>query len=739
MDYRRASRGRLAVATGALLAAAAIWAAGAPAEHQVLEHASTGPTGGNARFPAESNGASADGRDVYFRTDERLVAADVDTTLDVYERSGGQTALVSTGPADPGAGAQGADFAGASADGSRAFFTTPVALLGEDDDVQNDLYERSGGSTALVSTGAAGNGPSPPIFLGASADGTRVFFTTTDALEDADGDAAQDIYERSGGSTALVSTGPTDPGGGMMWFVGASADGTRVYFETFAQLVDGDEDASFDLYRRAGGQTRLVSTGPTESDEEIDVSSGSTSVRLSADGTVAAFETTEQLVEADDDTAQDVYVRSGGETTLVSTGSDDAYLISVSDSGTHVIFGTSEPLLSDDADASFDLYSHAGGLTTLVSTGPADDGAFDVIFGHISADGGRVVFETFEPLVEADTDARMDLYERAGGQTTLLSTGPADHDPFYDPYFAAASADGRRVFFMTGDSLVAEDTDGFEDVYERAGGVTTLLSTGPEGGNAPVAAGLGAVSDDGTRVIFTTPESLMSSDTDEEWDVYVRRIAPPESTAPPVISGTPAAGRALSCSTGTWSNVPTRFTYRWNRDGAAIPGATAGSHLVTPADAGRRLTCTVTASNSGGATSATSAPVTIASIAPPPPPGDDETACATLKTGGKGNDRLTGTRGGDRLRGRGGDDILRGLAGDDCLSGANGKDKLRAGRGDDKLTGGTGKDELDAGAGDDTVKARDNRRETVRCGKGTDRVTADRDDKLIGCETVKRR
>jgi hypothetical protein len=56
------------------------------------------------------------------------------------------------------------------------------------------------------------------------------------------------------------------------------------------------------------------------------------------------------------------------------------------------------------------------------------------------------------------------------------------------------------------------------------------------------------------------------------------------------------------------------------------------------------------------------------------------------------------------------------------------------------VAGGKGKDRFDGGKGNDTITTRDRRRETVRRGKGTrDRVTADRIDRLIGCEKVRRR
>jgi Ca2+-binding RTX toxin-like protein len=80
-----------------------------------------------------------------------------------------------------------------------------------------------------------------------------------------------------------------------------------------------------------------------------------------------------------------------------------------------------------------------------------------------------------------------------------------------------------------------------------------------------------------------------------------------------------------------------------------------------------------------------------------------------------------------------------GLAGDHCLSGHAGKDRLSGGVGNDTLTGGKGRDKVNAGTGNDKVNSRDKRRETVRCGKGKrDRVTADRSDRLIGCDNVRR-
>ena len=95
---------------------------------------------------------------------------------------------------------------------------------------------------------------------------------------------------------------------------------------------------------------------------------------------------------------------------------------------------------------------------------------------------------------------------------------------------------------------MSADTDTFSDIYERAGGQTTLVSTGPGGGNGDMSARFEGTSDDGSHVFMETLESLLSSDTDPAFDVYDMRIAAPSATD---CSASPAttcrsAGRATT-------------------------------------------------------------------------------------------------------------------------------------------------------------------------------------------------
>ena len=128
---------------------------------------------------------------------------------------------------------------------------------------------------SLVSTGSTGgNGAIPVQFVGASADGTRVFTRTRESLTSSDTDTLFDLYEHAGGVTSQLSIGPA--GGNSedyeARFGGASADGIHVFFETGEPLVSSDTDdcepldplpnGCTDVYERAGASTTLISPAP---------------------------------------------------------------------------------------------------------------------------------------------------------------------------------------------------------------------------------------------------------------------------------------------------------------------------------------------------------------------------------------------------------------------------------------------------------------------------------------------
>lgn len=546
----------LLLALTAIVCVAAVPVAGA-LTRSTTTRVSTGPGGGNDNAQGSAFvGSTASGSKSWFETAEKLVPEDTDARVDVYERAGTTTTRVSAGltPASGNSNAEGADvsFAGASADGSRVFFTTDEPMTADDVDTSGDVYLRTGGSTLRVSQGpAGGNGAFDAELIGFSTDGSRILVLTDEPLTVDDQDANRDLYVISAAGTERVSTGPSGGNQPLDVFgadatvfdtTGASADAAHIFFFTAERLTSDDTDAEIDLYERFAGVTTRVTQGADG------VSNGNSGVKPlltfapTADGSKVFFFTADRLTADDQDTKIDLYQRAGGVTTRISQGpaggnaaTDVINRFDFSADGSRVVFTTREKLTANDRDSRPDIYVRSGATTTLVSTGTAAAGrsfearpTFDV-----SADGRSVLFVTQERLVKADTDVRTDLYVRRGNTTTLASTGPRANAPvevFGGATIAAApyalSSNGRRVVFMTREKLTADDRDSKIDIYAREGTRTVRLSggAGSKNGNGPFQADLAGASSSLARVFFITREKLTGDDTDARADVFAAAV-----------------------------------------------------------------------------------------------------------------------------------------------------------------------------------------------------------------------
>ena len=102
--------------------------------------------------------------------------------------------------------------------------------------------------------------------------------------------------------------------------------------------------------------------------------------------------------------------------------------------------------------------------------------------------------------------------------------------------------------------------------------------------------------------------------------------SPPVNTGLPVVSGSAVVGQVLSASSGTWSGVPApTFGYAWQRcdsggaNCAPIGGATSQTYTLVAGDAGSTIRVVVTATNTSGSASASSAQTGVVVAASSPP------------------------------------------------------------------------------------------------------------------------
>jgi hypothetical protein len=613
--------------------------------------------------PAEFAGSSSDGEKAFFTTASKVVPGDTDNGfVDLYERfydgaAGIETFVtreISTGPTG-GNDSYNVTFDGISKDGTVAFFSTAESLTEEDEDHSRDVYARNTvtGETTLVSAGSplcapCGNGEVPVTFVGATPSGSKVFFTTTESLSEADGDGAGDVYAREPSATAPVLATPGTST--TATFLGASPDGSQVVFETTDKLSLADTDSEADIYERdlAAATTRLVSASgvcpsPLAAEECAPV------YRSTAAGGLVFFETKAQLTGADGDKAQDVYQWTPltGTATLISTGSGeegkgdhDAVFAGLAAAAGTVYFETAERLSASDKDTASDVYARTGGTTAPASPGSADVPAF---LNAASADGTIVVFSTTESLVAGDQGEKVDVYETDGSTPVLVSAGSSQ----FQSTFTGSSGDASHVFYVTSQQLDPGDLDANPDIYEWAGGPQpTWISTGPVGGNDVFTPHLSAVSEDADHVFFTTPERLTADDgLTAETDVYDRtptetvlvsvgnsaelQLGPPA----PSLTGTNPASPNVATEPGVLGQAEggTSIKLYPTADCSGAPAGTGtAAELKTTGvkavvKAGSTTTFHATATNSSGDTSPCSVgSVTYVQQDASPPPAEEE-------------------------------------------------------------------------------------------------------------------
>jgi hypothetical protein len=542
--------------TGVVLAAALCVPATAEAQDLELSRVTRGPGTGQSERYTEMKLASADGTRAVFESEEDILGEGFDPGFNFYARVGETTARMANF-----GGTGGHSFSPlyrTSADASRIVFRSYGHWTADDTDDQQDVFTAAGGVVERVSQGPLGG--NHPDFgaeaVGLSGDGARVLFESAENLTADDTDFRRmDIFMREGGATTRVSTGPN--GGNGTWDAvlrGQSADASVLVIGTGERLTPDDTDDQYDLFVRSGGATTKLTpgNGPHNVGEWPD--------GVTPDGRTIVFNTPERLTADDTDDRSDVYRVSGGTITRVSTGplggnsngfavGDDpdsgiprGDVVRVSDDGRRIVFYTDEKLTGDDDNTWTDAYVWSPAGVERVPGHPT--GA--------SADGSTVVTRSWLRLTADDTDDYDDLFASRDGVLRRITTGPAGgNGPNGMPCWSSAphcggfrhiSEDGSRILFVTMEKLVAADVDDQYDLYQWAGGVTTLLS--PGGATQEEASFVDAALD-GSIVYFETEEPLTVDDSNTRLDAY-RVSAPPAGEITPVPGGT--AGPAGSAS-----------------------------------------------------------------------------------------------------------------------------------------------------------------------------------------------
>ncbi len=398
-----------------------------------------------------------------------------------------------------------------SSDGSRIFFTAPepgengsaggsVEGLGcwnhsSPQENPPELYMREDGERTVeisipheegVKVGTPENPLMPAVFVGASSDGSKVFFMTRMRLTQGAVGEAPEVYEynteplKGEKALRLISGGPSETLEGDVDNVTAvSGDGSTVYFSAFGKLAESGQEynppgaegfSSVNLYRydTITGVTTFITT-LNKYDYPLAFGQGvnwytETVAQKSEGGT----ESEGLSFEKEWYTTKDGRFLVFG-TVLPLTGFDNAPPRGASCPNNY------NPE-SVGRNRCIELYRYdavTGQIVCVSCVGGAPvDGAyfartsFDSPAGGpprpISEDGEDVFFESASALVPQAVSGRNHVYEWHGGVVSLISS-PSDPG---SAFLLGSSADGSNVFFVTHAQLSAQDTDQSADVYD---------------------------------------------------------------------------------------------------------------------------------------------------------------------------------------------------------------------------------------------------------------------------------
>lgn len=430
-------------------------------------------------------------------------------TLQLGPGGGPYTPLVAT-PVQNGNKASAADWlGGASTDLSHIFFeSTDRALVpgSPTSTVPNahDLYEWNEGRMSVVDLANSGSQVVSPCgveFKSASPDGSRVIFESRDESIYFSSVPCQEetkqLYMRvNGSSTVDVSAGFTY---GIL-FEGASADGSKVFFTAPTEgNFENEQLWEYDLSAPEGERLTHISSGAGDNVERSHVS-------VSGDGSRVYWRTagTDLIYRYNTITHELHFITGaagpsyGPEQQYLQQTPNDGESTQVTPDGKTFLFVSYTPVVPMNNPHGYDevfRYDDEDGSITCVSCPPngaparggasLPDGTNQLTTADrtpsvksMSNNGQYVFFDSNDALVPQDVNGTggnagseqepwTDVYEWHNGVVSLISSGTDPHAAI----LLGASADGSNVFFLTHSQLVPQDTDNSGDIYDaRIGG-----------------------------------------------------------------------------------------------------------------------------------------------------------------------------------------------------------------------------------------------------------------------------
>jgi hypothetical protein len=501
-------------------------------EYQLLSEGVTPPSWspgdtdlGREGFGVLYAGMSADGQHVIFEANDALTPEAVPGRANLYEWSAGRplelVSVLPEGSVDRSGeqfllrGSEAMAFGAPtgettpnlsgvlSSSGMRAFWNG-----GSSTGHQLYMHEITNEEARTVDVSASQNsavasGSAPALYWTANPEGTLVYFTSSAKLTDDSTASAsgQDLYQYDVNTGELsdlsvdANAGETANVGGVLGIGESESEGEPYVYFAAGGVLAGNGNSSGEkateqtclpavgfqkitpcnLYVYHEGQTVFIATLGEAEGEASDFTNNVKvrTSRVAPDGQLLAFQSFRPLTGYDN-------IPASGQScpAPLREGSSSGKYLEPPEGGCMEVFEYDAP-----AGKLTCVSCEPGGLPpTGDSLVPEVPHLYENLRGWESStvqqryllNDGRLFFQSEDALLAQATNGRQNIYEYepedvgqcaasgSGGCLYLISTGESSGND----YFTDASSDGRDVFFLTDQQLVAQDGDGASDIYD---------------------------------------------------------------------------------------------------------------------------------------------------------------------------------------------------------------------------------------------------------------------------------
>ncbi len=402
-----------------------------------------------------------------------------------------------------GSDPEGDEYNAVSASGGAVFFTAEAC---GGSPAVNEVYARIDGertaalseplapTSGAVCTGACATAePRSAVFVGASSDGSKAFFLTSQPLVNGDTDTGTDLYEAeiAGAKvTRLVQVsrggeGDPTPGAGanVLGMARVSEDGSHVYFVAEGVLTGADREGNApvagepNLYAFSsecpGGGT--VCASPIEHISFV----GTLSTQDAEDWSLADF----REVQASVPDGRFLVFHSTADLTADQEGQPEAGQVFEYDARTESLVRVSRGRdgFNNDGNSS----SEAATIPRQVFLEARPERELTGL--AVTADGSRVFFTSTDALTPEAAPGTTNVYEYHEGIVYLISDGQDAFDLQGTPDTELIGTDqsGRDAFFTTADPLVPQAAGTQRAVYDARtdGGFPAASGSAPCSGS----------------------------------------------------------------------------------------------------------------------------------------------------------------------------------------------------------------------------------------------------------------